>query len=101
MQLEIGVQSVNEKTISAIQRKMKFEKLKENVLFIKKHGNIHQHLDLIAGAPFENYESFAHSFNGSLCASRTASIRLLKVLKVLIYMTGSRSMASYSAKTAV
>lgn len=82
VQLEIGVQSVNEKTISAIHRKMKFEKLKENVLFIKKHGNIHQHLDLIAGLPFEDYKSFSRSFD-EVYALRPEQLQLgfLKVLK--------------------
>ncbi|MBQ4530019.1 MAG: B12-binding domain-containing radical SAM protein [Lachnospiraceae bacterium] len=82
VQLEIGVQSVNEKTISAIHRKMKFEKLKENVLSIKSHGNIHQHLDLIAGLPFEDYRSFANSFD-EVYALRPEQLQLgfLKVLK--------------------
>lgn len=82
VQLEIGVQSVNEKTISAIRRKMKFEKLKENVLFIKKQGNIHQHLDLIAGLPYEDYKSFAQSFD-EVYALRPEQLQLgfLKVLK--------------------
>ena len=82
VQLEIGVQSVNEKTISAIQRKMKFDKLKENVLFIKKQGNIHQHLDLIAGLPYEDYKSFSHSFD-EVYALRPQQLQLgfLKVLK--------------------
>ena len=82
VQLEIGVQSVNEKTISEIHRKMKFEKLKENVLFIKKQGNIHQHLDLIAGLPYEGYESFSRSFD-EVYALRPEQLQLgfLKVLK--------------------
>lgn len=82
VQLEIGVQSVNEQTILAIHRKTKFEKLKENVLFIKQKGNIHQHLDLIAGLPYEGYESFAHSFN-AVYDMRPQQLQLgfLKVLK--------------------
>lgn len=62
-QFEIGVQSTNEKTIAAIQRNTYFDKLCKVVKRIKKGGNIHQHLDLIAGLPFENYESFSKSFN--------------------------------------
>lgn len=82
VQLEIGVQSVNEQTISAIHRKTSFQKLKKNVLFIKEKGNIHQHLDLIAGLPYEGYESFAHSFN-AVYDMRPEQLQLgfLKVLK--------------------
>ena len=82
VQLEIGVQSVNEQTISAIHRKTSFEKLKKNVSFIKKQGNIHQHLDLIAGLPYEDYKSFAMSFN-AVYDMRPEQLQLgfLKVLK--------------------
>lgn len=63
IQLEIGVQSVNSKTIEAIHRKMDLEKVKAHVASIHAMGNIHQHLDLIAGLPYEDYASFAHSFD--------------------------------------
>lgn len=62
-QFEIGVQSTNEQTLREIGRYQDFNKLKENVLKIKSYENIHQHLDLIAGLPYENYESFKKSFN--------------------------------------
>lgn len=62
-QFEIGVQSTNAQTIKAIQRNTSFEKLKKVVNTIKSYGNIHQHLDLIAGLPYENYDSFRNSFN--------------------------------------
>ena len=62
-QFEIGVQSTNEKTLDAVGRNMKFDKLKEITQEIKSFGNIHQHLDLIAGLPYEGYESFRKSFN--------------------------------------
>ena len=62
-QFEIGVQSTNTKTIKAIQRNTSFEKLKGIVKQIKSYGNIHQHLDLIAGLPYEDYASFRNSFN--------------------------------------
>ena len=58
IQLEIGVQSTNPDTIREIHRKMDFEKVSSTVLEIQKGRNIHQHLDLIAGLPFEDYESF-------------------------------------------
>ncbi len=62
-QLEIGVQSTKEETIHAINRVMNVQKLEHIVASIKKGNNIHQHLDLIAGLPYEDYESFGHSFN--------------------------------------
>ena len=62
IQLEIGVQSTNPQTIKAIRRTMDFEKLKRIVEQIHSFGNIHQHLDLIAGLPYEGYDSFRKSF---------------------------------------
>jgi len=62
-QLEIGVQSTNEHTINEIDRTMNFEKLCNIVRRIKEGKNIHLHLDLIAGLPFEDAKSFKHSFN--------------------------------------
>ncbi|QUI25495.1 B12-binding domain-containing radical SAM protein [Vallitalea pronyensis] len=62
-QLEIGVQSTNETTIHHIQRKTNFLKLAEKVKAIQEGNNIHQHLDLIAGLPDEDYDSFGRSFN--------------------------------------
>lgn len=62
-QFEIGVQSTNDNTIDAIDRKTDFDKLSEVTKRIKSYKNIHQHLDLIAGLPYEGYESFINSFN--------------------------------------
>ncbi|NLK21318.1 MAG: B12-binding domain-containing radical SAM protein [Epulopiscium sp.] len=62
-QFEIGVQSTNEHVLGIIDRKMDFNKLKWAVKKIKKNKNIHQHLDLIAGLPGEDYNSFRQSFN--------------------------------------
>lgn len=62
-QFEIGVQSTNPETIDAVGRTTDFEKLKEVSKKIKSFGNIHQHLDLIAGLPYEGYGSFKNSFN--------------------------------------
>lgn len=62
IQLEIGVQSTNERTIEEIRRTMKFSKVAEVVNRIHRAGNIHQHLDLIAGLPYEDYDSFHKSF---------------------------------------
>ena len=63
IQLEIGVQSVNPETIREIKRTMNLKKLKEIVGQVRGFGNIHQHLDLIAGLPYEDMESFARSFD--------------------------------------
>ncbi|MBQ8412832.1 MAG: B12-binding domain-containing radical SAM protein [Lachnospiraceae bacterium] len=63
IQFEIGVQSTNPDTIQEIRRKCDFKKLKENVLQIESFKNIHQHLDLIAGLPYEDIHSFRDSFN--------------------------------------
>ena len=62
-QFEIGVQSTNKATLKAINRRCDFHKLSENVKRIKSMGNIHLHLDLIAGLPYEDYYGFANSFN--------------------------------------
>ena len=63
IQLEIGIQSTNKQTIKEINRSMNLEKVRDKVARIHEKGNVHQHLDLIAGLPYENYDSFAHSFN--------------------------------------
>lgn len=63
IQLEIGVQSTNEDTLEAINRKTNIEKISAKTSAIKKNENIHQHLDLIAGLPYEDYKSFKKSFN--------------------------------------
>lgn len=63
VQLEIGVQSTNCYTIEAIHRKMDLKKLEYNIRKIRQSGNIHIHLDLIAGLPYEDFTSFAKSFN--------------------------------------
>jgi len=62
-QFEIGVQSTNVKTLEAIGRKTNLPKLKKVTEEIKSYNNIHQHLDLIAGLPYEDYDSFKDSFN--------------------------------------
>lgn len=63
IQLEIGVQSVNDMTLEAIHRKTNLDKIEQAVSKVRAGGNIHQHLDLIAGLPYEDYESFKNSFN--------------------------------------
>ena len=62
-QFEIGVQSANPDTLKAVDRRTDFEKLSQAVKRLKAGKNIHLHLDLIAGLPFEDYESFGRSFD--------------------------------------
>lgn len=82
VQLEIGVQSTNPETIRAIHRTMDLEKLRYAVDKVRSYGNIHQHLDLIAGLPFEDYASFQNSFD-EVYAMEPDQLQLgfLKVLK--------------------
>ncbi len=63
IQLEIGVQSTNQETIRAIHRHMDLDKLERCVDRVHSFRNIHQHLDLIAGLPYEDYDTFHRSFN--------------------------------------
>lgn len=82
IQLEIGVQSTNEQTLHAINRYMSLEHLRQVVDKIHSFHNIHQHLDLIAGLPYEDYDSFVTSFN-DVYSMRPQQLQLgfLKVLK--------------------
>ncbi len=82
IQFEIGVQSTNPTVLKTIKRPMPFEEIKEVVLRIKSLKNIHQHLDLIAGLPGEDYDSFRKSFN-DVMSIRPEQFQLgfLKLLK--------------------
>lgn len=82
IQFEIGVQSTNLDTVDAIHRKMNFAILRQNVMKIHEGRNIHQHLDLIAGLPYEDYDSFLKSFD-DVYALKPDQFQLgfLKVLK--------------------
>ena len=82
VQLEIGVQTINPKTIEEIHRNMNLVQLEQNVRKIKTFGNIHQHLDLIVGLPYEDFESFCQSFD-KVYRMRPEQLQLgfLKVLK--------------------
>ena len=66
IQVEIGLQSFNVKTLEAINRKTKIERLYSNISKIVSLGNIHTHIDLIAGLPYEDIDSFENSFNRAL-----------------------------------
>ncbi len=63
IQLEIGIQSFNKKTLEYINRKCDFNKLKENISRLLTNGNIHIHTDLIAGLSYEDFKSFTNGFN--------------------------------------
>lgn len=82
IQLEIGVQSTNPDTIKEIRRHMDLVKLKQAVDRVYDYRNTHQHLDLIAGLPYENYESFMRSFD-DVYRMRPDQLQMgfLKVLK--------------------
>ncbi|WP_209121903.1 B12-binding domain-containing radical SAM protein [Alkalihalobacillus sp. BA299] len=79
---EIGVQSTNDATNELVKRKQNFEKLSRTVTLVKEGGKIDQHLDLIAGLPEENYESFKNTFN-DVFALRPEELQLgfLKMLR--------------------
>ncbi len=81
IQLEIGIQSFNEKTLEAINRKRNQEKLIENTKKLIALGNMHIHIDLIAGLPYEDFDSFGNSFNKAY--ELNANMLQLGFLKVL------------------
>lgn len=82
IQLEIGVQSTNPDTIREIHRKMDLSRVAYNVERIREKRNVHQHLDLIAGLPYEDYESFGKSFNDVYrMKPQQLQLGFLKVLK--------------------
>lgn len=82
IQLEIGVQSTNGDTIREIHRTMRLEEVYRAVNRVKAGKNIHQHLDLIAGLPFEDYQRFQQSFNDIYALyPQQLQLGFLKVLK--------------------
>jgi len=101
IQLEIGVQSTNETTIREIHRTMKLELLKDIVRKIQNGENIHEHLDLIAGLPYEDYATFAKSFD-EIYELKPNQLQLgfLKVLKgSYMYEHAAEYEIVYHAKT--
>lgn len=82
VQLEIGVQSTNEKTLETIRRKTDIGEICQITAAINSWHNIHQHLDLIAGLPWEDIESFKKSFNDVYkMEPEQLQLGFLKVLK--------------------
>ena len=80
VQLEIGLQSTNPKTLAASSRHIDAAKVIDAARRIRKVGNVHVHLDLIAGLPYEDYASFAKSFNDAYGASDMLQLGFLKLL---------------------
>jgi len=81
-QFEVGVQSTNMTTLEAVKRKCNFNNLKSIVDKVHSFGNIHQHLDLIAGLPYEDYNSFRNSFNDVYSLNpQQLQLGFLKLLK--------------------
>lgn len=81
-QFEIGVQSTNPETLRLISRRMDFEKLKRQVTLLRQNSQVFIHLDLIAGLPGEDYQSFAGSFNDNLLIQPDRlQLGFLKLLK--------------------
>ena len=99
-QFEIGVQSLNEDTLREINRHMDKDKLSHVIKEIGKNNNVHMHLDLITGLPYEDYESFKRSFDGihNLNAEKI-QLGFLKVLKgTKIYEDREIHQIKYRAK---
>ncbi len=82
-QLEIGVQSTNMQTIHEIDRMMDFDMVTQKVQRVASAENIHQHLDLIAGLPYENLESFKKSFNDVYRSSSSFWMRCTNRIQML------------------
>ncbi len=79
--LEIGVQSTNPDTVAAIDRRLDTEKTLSALKTLHKKGNLHLHADLIAGLPYENFETFSHSFDDVYGICDVLQLGFLKLLK--------------------
>ena len=80
VQLEAGLQSTNEKTLSSVARHQDVKATLESCKRIKKKGNVHVHLDLIAGLPYEDYSSFKKSYNDAYFCCDQLQLGFLKLL---------------------
>ena len=81
-QFEAGLQSFNVETLKAVNRRTNMPKLVHNLKEIVSGGNIHLHIDLIAGLPYENFDSFAQSFNQAYeINANVIQLGFLKLLK--------------------
>ncbi|MDQ6967586.1 MAG: DUF4080 domain-containing protein [Mariprofundaceae bacterium] len=93
LQLEIGIQTLNNEVATRIHRKLNIEKIKENIAFLEHETHAHMHLDLIVGLPGENIESFGKGLN-LLCALTDAEIQI-GILKNLSGTSLSRHNETY------
>ena len=92
---EIGISPPIRRTITEIRRKMNFEEVKRIVKSAGK-GNVHQHLDLIAGLPYEDYQAFCTDvFVMSMPLHRSSSAWILKVLKGSICMKKTERLSAF------
>jgi len=82
IQFEIGIQSTNMRTLAEVDRVSNLDRVFDNVRKLRQPGNIHLHLDLIAGLPFEDFYSFKTSFNGVYSLKpHNLQLGFLKMLK--------------------
>ncbi|MDQ6956110.1 MAG: DUF4080 domain-containing protein, partial [Mariprofundaceae bacterium] len=93
LQLEIGIQTLNNEVATRIHRKLNIEKIKENIAFLEHETHAHMHLDLIVGLPGESIESFGEGLN-QLCSLTDAEIQI-GILKNLSGTSLSRHNESY------
>lgn len=63
LQFEIGVQTLNPQVAALVSRRNDYQKMKENLRFLREKTSVHTHVDLIAGLPGEDLQSFAQGFN--------------------------------------
>lgn len=82
IQFEIGIQTTNNKALEAVNRKTRLDKVFSNIVKLNSLGNVHLHLDLIVGLPYEDYNSFKKSFN-EVCELEPQQLQVgfLKLLK--------------------
>ena len=80
VQLEIGLQSTNPQTIAAVSRHIDSQRVISAAKRIKERGNIHVHLDLIAGLPYQDMESIRESFDNAYFACDMLQLGFLKLL---------------------
>ena len=93
LQLEVGIQTLNNEVATRIHRKLNIEKIKENITFLEHETHAHMHLDLIVGLPGENLESFGKGLN-QLCSLTDAEIQI-GILKNLSGTSLSRHNETY------
>ncbi|MCL1901379.1 MAG: DUF4080 domain-containing protein [Firmicutes bacterium] len=82
IQFEIGIQSTNQSTLSAIGRKTDTALALKNIKKLTSFSNCHIHVDLIAGLPEETVSSFSKAVNRCVnCKPHMLQLGFLKMLK--------------------